>query len=590
MINRLYLTSNAQYFKTKKKLSKRLINDCLKKAAENSIGRNTEAIRHELTVGSNTFKISYCIFKIERKPPFLISGDERDLIHNFVVLIEVDDFLVINKSGGQDFFKLIEKYLKAIDTSILQNAFVKEDSHFEKIAAQSIDTRKNLLKKVTYEDPDLQISLPVFGASQKVVKNVRHKTDGKRYTTNPNKSKLNILGQKGFLADFCQTAYEAFDRFKNYKPKENFLSNFATLLNLPDYSNKIFPREILLLTSDIIQLIEENENQTPKFFYQKVNHRKIYFTKPFIDILDEHAELKEISEKKENGVKIFYIRNEFDKSLQIIQSETKFKLKSKKFKNLYFEFDEHTIINIQQYINETQNFILTFDKSDIRYSGGQLCQDSKLLGNIENFLQIFIPDKNIESITSEKGKFNSKSTSFEKNSLFHYTEQNYSAGIDDLILDDLGYESSDYIGTKKGNKIQLFHCKFSKNFFSASAFQEVIGQALKNLSFFYQTSGIDKKASMWGDKYGKTKIDRVRKGDKNEYLNNLKATVVAANYDREVYLIINFISLKTLTDELNKLKNNKAPKRQTNQILWLISSLKNSCHERGIKIFITCKD
>jgi len=319
MLDRLHITSNAQYFNTKKKLTKKLLTACLKKASENSVGRNSELIRYELNVNNKIFKVSYCVFKIERKPSFLLSGDERDVIHNFVVLIEIDDFLVINKSGGQDFSKLIEKSVKSIDASILQNAFVKDTSHFEKIAAQSINTNKNLLKKITYEDPNLQVSLPTFGASQKIVKNVRHKTDGKRYTTNLNKSRLNILGEKGVLSDFCKTAFEAFERFKNYKQKENFLSNFATLLSFSDYSQKIIPKEILLLTSDLIQLIEENKNQSPKFFYQKPNNRKLYFKKKFLEILDENAELKIINEKKENRVKIFYIENKFDKSLQLIQ-------------------------------------------------------------------------------------------------------------------------------------------------------------------------------------------------------------------------------------------------------------------------------
>lgn len=154
----------------------------------------------------------------------------------------------------------------------------------------------------------------------------------------------------------------------------------------------------------------------------------------------------------------------------------------------------------------------------------------------------------------------------------------------------MGYESADYIGVKKEKKIQLFHCKFSKKVFSATSFQEIVGQALKNLSFFYQTSEIDKKAILWNSKYGKTKILRVRKGKSTEFIGNLKGTILSANCDREIYLVINFISFKTLKTELEKLKNNKNPKRQTNQILWLISSLKNNCDERGIKIFIICKE
>jgi len=590
MIERLHINANAQYFRVRKKLTKKLITACLKKAAENSIGRNSEIIRHELGINNKIFRVSCNVFKTERKPPFLFSGEERDIIYCYALLIETDDILIISKSGGQDFYKMIERSVKHIEATILQNAFIEETSQIEKIATQSIDTRKNLLKNVTYQDTNLQVSLPTFSLSQKVVKNIRHKTGDKRYSTITNKSKFNVLGQKGFLTDFCQTSLEAFSRFDSYKEKENFLSNFATLLPFSEHSSKLTPKEFLFITTDLIQLIEENENQLPKLYYQKPNGRKLYLRGTFLNIVDRYAELINIEIKKDQGTKISYLQNQFDKTLQLVVTDSKFKLKSKKFKNVFLEFEEHNSINLQQYINENQCYNLTFDKSDIRYSAGLLCQDSKLLGNISSFLQIFIPNKVLEKITSEKGTINKTSKNFSTTSLFHYTESNYSSDVDDLILDDLGYESSDYIGVKSKKKIQLFHCKYSKRIFSASAFQEVVGQALKNLNFFYQTSEIDKKAKLWTEKYADTKISRIRKGDRRKYIDNLKETILSANCDREVYLIINFISLKTLTEELNKLKNNKSSNRQTNQILWLLSSLKHSCDDRGIKIYITCKE
>jgi hypothetical protein len=538
--------------------------------------------------GKDTFLVSFCVFKIEKRPAFLLSGSELDIIHHYAVIIEHKDFLAIIKSGAHDFYKVIASNLKLVDIQVLQNAFVQTNSMIEKAVTQSINPREGVVKKTTYEDKDLSKSMTTYGASEKVVKNFRLKNDKRRVTGIANKSRLNLLGEKGSIEAICNLVSFVFERFNDYKPSENFFSNFATLLNLDDYAGKVTPKDLLLLTTDIIGEAEE-EDTLPKLYYS-YNGEKRYAKKNLLEILENYADMIEITEEIEKKERKYYLKKSLDKTLQLVIRDSRFKFASGKFKNLFLEFEKDNVIKLQDYINNRQCFILTFDQSDIRYTDGQLCLDSKLLGKISSFLQIFKTNKELASIKSEKGSTKSSSTKFDDSSLFGFTEKIYANKVNHFILDDMGFESADYIGVDTNKKIQLFHCKSSIKGLSASAFQDVVGQALKNLSFFFHTTEVDKKSALWLRNYKKTKIPRLRHGNKKTFISELKTTLAAANFDREVYLVVNYISYKQLKEELEKLRDKKKANRQTNQILWLLSSLQVSCAEKNVKVFIVCKE
>jgi len=225
----------------------------------------------------------------------------------------------------------------------------------------------------------------------------------------------------------------------------------------------------------------------------------------------------------------------------------------------------------------------------MHYAAGRLCQDNKLLGNIPGFLQMFRPDPQLAAIKSEKGRLLKSAVQFPKGTLFDYVESNFKNGVDHLILEDLGYEISDYIAVRKLQKIQLIHCKAADKKLSASAFQEVVGQALKNLSFFSQLELIPEKSKTWKKTYSFTKIKRIRTTDKKNVEKDVRDTLLATNGDKEVILVVNFLSLALLRTELNHLKAGKPAKKATVPLLWLLSSLRGDCLERNVKLYIYCK-
>lgn len=593
MLDRLQLNNNFSYFRVVKKIPKNLIENCLGLASAKAEGHVTKLIRQSLTTAKGSASlVSIAFFRIESRPTFLISGDEKNVTYCYAVIIEHGEQIAIARSGAQDFSKLLKRHVKVIPHERLAQAFLDEASTFEKITAQNIGVSKHTPQRSTYEDRHLQESMPMLGASNKLVSNYKHKTKGQSYSVNQKRSKVNVLGsKKRNINESCFSIDNAFLGFNSKKINNSFLDNFAKVLLLADYASKITPTGILFNFMDLYDYIEQHENQAPVLYYQKRNNRKIYFKKPISEYMDDIELLCDITtERIDKKISILKIDNPLDSTMVLAHNDEEYFIKSEKFSRLFLEFGENTSIRLQDFINEKHCFTLTFDQPDIHYTGGQLCSDSKLLGDINSFLQLFIADDSLEGVNSEKGKGKRKASDkdFVKDSIFKFVENRYSAEMDYLILDDLGDENADYIAIKTKQKVRLIHCKAGKEKFSATAFQDVVGQAMKNLNFFVKKVEFEKKLQGWRKKYAKTKISRIRKGESKTIVKDLLSTF-SGNFDREVYLVVNFLSVKTITEELRKMADGEQAKRATAHLLWLLSSLKNSCQERGAKIYIICK-
>ncbi len=86
--------------------------------------------------------------------------------------------------------------------------------------------------------------------------------------------------------------------------------------------------------------------------------------------------------------------------------------------------------------------------------------------------------------------------------------------FDHLVCDDLNNENADFIGINtKQKRICLIHAKAGKSKLSASSFQEVCGQVVKNLDLlspFYERAPL-KNFKKWDGKWTNSKIGTVDK-------------------------------------------------------------------------------
>lgn len=272
------------------------------------------------------------------------------------------------------------------------------------------------------------------------------------------------------------------------------------------------------------------------------------------------------------------------------------RIRSKKLSNVYIEYENNYIPKILSVINYSNSFITTFEDAELIYTNRKLFKDSRLLGNLDGLLKIFLPFPDLQNTSDEKGDFDVNSVEFSTDSVFGFVENQFKANYQYFVCDDLGREWADFIGVNEDN-ISFFHAKSSDKNLSASAFQDIIGQTLKNLGNILPTDDqFILKQGLWNENYNgrntTTQISRIRTGQNStDLINDYKKIKTYPNLKKSVYLVVDFISKSILEDRLIKLQNNVSfrERNEVIQILWFISSMISSCIDAGVQVYICCK-
>jgi len=588
MLDRFQLSEKYQFFKVVRTVPKVAISNCLREASVGKTGHALDQdIRVEKKIGKKSFYASFIVFRVEQPPTFLSKGKERDVKHCYALIIEYGDYLVVTRTGGKNFQECLDDYVEKVNSDMLNRAFMETKSTVKKANTQNTSPSTTAMHKVTYEGNNIEAVMPVHQISGKMLNSFKHETNGELFTVTGNQAKVNISNSKVAVQQYLARILISIENFSKKRKPNPFLSNFAKSLSFKQYSTKLTPVEILLLTSELRDYVESKDDSLPELVYKvgKVE-RRIKFS--FQTFLHSFENSYEINKYGTGTGRQFFINNTLDVGLELEVTASGYKLNSEKFKKLWIKYDNGDSENLQTLINRKNWFSVSFKNADINYSKGQLWQDSKLLGSIDGFLEMFKPEPAMNAITSEKGTITATSTGFQAGSTFAYVEATMGPILDHLLLEDLNYEYSDYIGVKNMAHVQLIHCKASDNVFSATAFQEIVGQVLKNLYFFAHPEQMGDRKAYWSGMYSTSNIDRNRTGKKN-FLQDLKATMNATNSIKEVHLIVNFISKQLLTDNLKKVVTRQNAPKATLPILWLLNALRNTCLERNVRVFITCK-
>lgn len=227
--------------------------------------------------------------------------------------------------------------------------------------------------------------------------------------------------------------------------------------------------------------------------------------------------------------------------------------------------------------------------------GKRLYMNVGIQNDFESILSILSPINEFANVTSEKGDgYDVTSTDFKTSSMFYVIEKNIFSNAKFLLCDDLGNEWADYIAIKD-NTMSYIHCKCNDGCetLSASKFQEVIGQAIKNIGNINpDDNSIQRKMNGMNKKWNSTGIDKCRKGMPVDYENWYKKLRYNPNKVQEICLAVNYLSKSALDDAFNKIKNNQPLKQKNNvvQLAWLLSGFISTCKEADLNCRIFCKN
>ncbi len=598
MEEHLLLNENAYLYEKPEgfELSKAKINQLFKQISgkTNKEGRFLIDVRHSVTtVGDISINYSICVFKFKTKPSFIdIAIDEwMETKLAYFVLAEFEKYIVITKkniSGLTDFIKKIN----SIDYEILSTLFIDNSTQYEKIGLKNMSLSDKAIRSKTMESNDLQENFSTVGSNNYIVDNLRLSTEGTKIALSLNTSRVNKFGSRNHLVTFFSWAYDVVQKLDDYIPQNTFLNVFAQPVSFENQRANLVPVAVLFLFTKIYEDFE-NHRIIDCVLVTESGHKKINLFN-YINRFDRL--LKVTQQILGDGNLQYFATTTLTDDLELKINEKSITIHSKKLSQVKLVTDTGHLKSITEYINSSNQFIINFDQLELVYTNRKLFRDNRLLGNIEYFLNAFLPYPELSLIEDEKGAFTPASTHFEPNCCFGFVETAFSGKFDFFVCDDLGNEWADHIGIKS-DTISFYHSKCKDVGYSASAFQDIVGQALKNISNLspreYQ---LDSKLAVWSRDYNApgvaTNISRLRHGTNVEdLLEAYSTTIKNPNFNREIYLVVNFISKDGLRERLEKLRDAEAfaERNEVIQILWFLSSFLSICAEQGIKGYICCK-
>lgn len=595
-IDNIQINENAYFYENSEniQISKNKIVEIFRNVSSVKTGNYLlNSIKVRLNANDDIY-YSICVFKYITQPTFiedtLDNWEEEKLA--YLLIVEIEDFIVISKkniSKIQDFLK----QFKPLDYSILSTLFVNEDTNFEKFSLKNLNVSDKAVREKTIEAIDLKENFSALGANNYLLNSLRLKNNDEKTSLMLNSSRINKFGKKNSITNFCYWSKNLVHQIKNHINTNTFLSIFAEPQDYEALKDELVPISILFNFGNIYSEFEQGI----------ISRVIIRFYKHDGEIIDKEINLINFLSKFERLCRvdsaddIHKIKNETSKDLEIKLNDKSITIRSQKLRKVKLILDNGNETSIIDYINGKSSFIINFDNIDLAYSNRKLFKDSRLIGSIPNFLKIFKTHVDLNNVTTEKGAFLPTSTTFENSSIFGFVENNFQNDFDYFICDDLSKEWADHIGLSDG-RISFFHSKFKTSNASASAFQDIVGQAQKNLgNLTPQDFQLESKMNIWNSNYNSaegvnTSIHRVRKGlNSNEIIEQFKETTKNPYLRKEVFLVINFISKSNLETYLDDLVNGVyfAERNESIQILWFISSLISSCQELNTEVTIYCK-
>lgn len=599
ILDHIILNENAYFYKKENAdnfFATVHINEIFVAASEDKKGNYLLNMRKQSrTVGGQNIQFSICVFKLETLPSFVdeeISANWREQKLAYLLIVDFKDYVFISRKNISGIDKLLYDGLTIIDYSILNTLFVDGDTYFEKFALNNTSVAQDSIRGKTIEAIDLKKSFSPYGAGKYVLSSVRVNNDDEKTSIAFNTSRITKFGEKKYLDALFIWAHGVIEKIRNHIQANSFLDVFATPIEYEAHRDTLAPISFLFNLRKFHEDVESGRLLNCELRLSDDSIRQV----PFQKILSALQSVFDVEAVVNETDTTYKLKTSLADDIELSLNKKSITIHSEKAAKLILTFDNGNEASLTGYFNYYNDFIINFEDLSLVYTNRKLFKDSKLISYIDSFIEAFNGRTELNTVTSEKGTFTNASTAFTANSIFNFVESRVIHDADFAFLDDLGNEWADFIKLK-ANTLTFIHAKFGDSQFSASSFHDVVGQALKNIGNMTPSNEqLDTKAAHWTGTFNiagtNTAIERLRVGA------NVAASIVAykrvllnPNLKREIVLAINFISRAQLRDRLNKLRAGTpfAEKNQVIQILWLLSSLINSCQESGIGVHIICK-
>lgn len=542
-------------------------------------------------LGVDQARCSLLVFRRESNP--VMFDFEKDAFPSklkeykvcYLLIVEIRQYVVIVKKNISHLTSFINS-LVPISAKTIANILVNDTTDFQQMKLANMNTSKNAIRTKSYEANNLQISMPMFGTNQNIVTTVRFANDVDGVCTiNIGTSRIAKFGNKKGIGSLIVWLNDLVDKIENYADTETFLTRFAMPHNWKANSAALVPTSLLINIFDVQNYIGERLDD--KNIYRKTG-KDTYklFTDYFWRIFRNGSECIELTRHSDTQFRY--------KSIGVAKQANGLNVEvDSPLDSLYYIDAQGKYTPLKNLINSLHCFTVCFSDFLYVYAYGKLYKNSEIDKDFDSILAVLKPVASITNVTSEKGEgYNLYSTAFTNDCLFHVVENELYSDAEILLCDDMGNEWADHIALK-GSTISFIHskCKNTQSL-SASYFQDVIGQAVKNIGNMNpgETALRSKISSMRGT-WKDTSIQKCRIGNVDAIEDAYNNLMRNPNKKREVCLAVNFLSKNSLSVAFDNIKHN-VPFQQKNSVIqmaWILNGFISTCKQADLDCKIYCK-
>ena len=545
---------------------------------------NTQDIYYSLLIFRFTTYPSFLDFEKEDFPSKLT---ENRLA--YLLIVEINDYVILVKKNISHINSFINS-LTPIPSDTLAGVLVDNDTVFQQMKLSNMNMNENAMRNKSYEANSLENTMPMFGSNHTIVNTARFTNTDGLCAVNINTSRLAKFGAKKNLLGLLEWMNVLITKLDSYVPQDSFFSRFAKPQLWKKQRDLLEPVSLLI---DIFKLYSHIQTLDCKdVFYKKEEDTYSVVTNTFAKYIISGVKCITLDENDKN---IYRKKGKRNIGINKLKSGLKVVACGNLFNSLYYRENNGENVKIIDLINDLGCFSVGFSNYSYIYMGKRLYMNVGIQKDFESILSILCPINEIVNVTSEKGDgYDATSTEFKNNSMFYVVEKNIFSNAEFLLCDDLGNEWADYIAINE-NSMSYIHCKCNdgSETLSASKFQEIIGQAIKNIGNINpDDNSIQNKIRGMNNKWNSTSINKCRKGIPTDYEKLYKKLRYNPNKVQEICLAVNYLSKSALADAFAKIKNNQALQQRNNvvQLAWLLSGFISTCKEADLNCRIFCRN
>lgn len=588
----LHTTKSAYFYRKKKRITQAAINalfDAILAKHPGAVEVHPRILKRRRNVNGTSVASSFLVFEFESEPTFLRGSGRNDNRHGFILLVEIGTHLAVFKRHASSPDKLLDDYVEAIPYGVLSKLFMSSTAEYEKLSVKNMAVSDHAVRAASFEARNLVESLPFLQTHRSILHSVRVQSDGEIHAITPGTARVAKTDPRSPLNSLLEWAIDVVDEIAAFANPTGFIDKFARPFGLSDLPANVHPNGILFVT----ETLEEDIGDGGANLACNTNNGMVEFSDAQVQaLLNRCRTVMQVVQSAGN----YYVVDDRGRQVgELKKNKDSFSLKSKRLDRIVIVDADGGTTRLTKYLNEHQQFIISFTQPQYAYVFRHAFEDTRLLGDIPSFLSIFDDTCNWGGIDDEKGDLSPGRADFENRSIFYLVEHQIVDTANIVFCDDLGDEWADHIACWDGadSKIGFYHSKHGDVGLAASEFHIVVSQALKNLGRLDATRGefLHKIAGKWSDSLGATNIQRRRRGagNANQLADEVYGVVASPNSLREIGLVTSFISKAELQVALDDLANGNTNNPRIIQILWLIASFVSACREVGARPRVFCR-